>query len=128
MIFTRQDDNHSIEEFITYCKKICPNVWTLWIWMALKDDARSWWELLNHDKIRALSTEDFEKLVLDTWSRAKNKGNANCNSLSSFKVHRGFQMESLKEIQLDVVKQDNRNTNVLFLGGISLLHVHGCIQ
>lgn len=97
MIFTRQDDGLSIEEFIAYHKKICPIVWTLGIWMALKDDARSWWELLNHDKIMALSAEDFDKFFLDRWSRAKKKDNVNPNSSSSFKVHKGVQTKSLKE-------------------------------
>ena len=37
-------------------------------------------------------------------------------------------MESLMEGQLDAMKWDNKNTNGISSGGISLLQVHGCIQ
>ena len=97
MIFIGQEDGPSIEEFIAYHNKICPRIWTLDLWMALKDDARHWWALLNHDKIMELLAEDFDKFFSDRWSHAKKKENANPNSLSSFKVHRGVQMETLKE-------------------------------
>ena len=48
--------------------------------------------------METLSDEEFEKVFLETWSHAKKKDNESPNSLSSFKVHKGVQIESLKEI------------------------------
>ena len=61
-------------------------------------DAKTWWwNSVNHDRVYMLQDEEFEQLFLDKWSRAKKTDNASPNSLSSFKFHRGVQMEILME-------------------------------
>ena len=45
----------------------------------LEDDAKVWWNSLNHDKMKTLSDkktlsdEKFEQVFLDKWSHAKKK-------------------------------------------------------
>ena len=105
MYFTRKPDGPSIEKYITHYKLVYPQWWRSKVRDNLSEDARTWWwNLVNHERVYKLEDEEFEKLFLNKWSRAKKKGNENPNSLSSFKVHRGVQMESLKEIQLDAMK------------------------
>ena len=129
MDFTRKLDGPSIEKYISHYKLVYPQCQRLKMKDHLIEDAKTWWwNSINHDRVYMLQDEEFEQFFLDKWSHAKNKNNAIPNGLSSFKVHKGVQTESLKESQLDEVKQDNTNTNGLSSGGISLLQVHGCIQ
>jgi hypothetical protein len=41
--------------------------------LHLQDDAKVWWNFLNHDKMKTLSNEEFEQVFLDKWSHAKKK-------------------------------------------------------
>ena len=74
------------------------------------------------DKLESHSNQEFEQLLLDKWSHAKRRENyAIPNSLSSSQVHKGVQTESLNEIQMDIIKNDNTNSNGLSSCGISIL-------
>lgn len=80
-------------------------MWIIGICLGLRDDACRWWELLNHDKIRALSDEDYEKFLLDRWSSTKSTN---------------------KESHKEFLQKDNVSTNGLPSCNNSLLQVHGC--
>lgn len=102
IFFTGQDDGPSIEEFLTSHKKQYTNLWRIGISLCFQDDARRWWEFLNHDKIMTLSDKDYEKFLLARWysTRSTNK-------------------ESYKEI----LHKDNVSTNGLPSCNNSLLQV-----
>jgi hypothetical protein len=129
MYLTEKPDGPSIEKYIAHYKLVYPLLWRFMVKYRLLEDAKTWWwNLVNHDRVYMLQDEEFEQFFFLKWSRAKKKDNESPNSLFSFKVHRGVHTESLTDIRLDAMKQDNTNTNGLSLGGISLLQVHGCIQ
>ena len=128
MYFTGKPNGPSIEKYIAHYKLVYTQWWRFMVKDRLLEDAKTWWwNSVNHDKVDMLHDEEFEQFFFK-WSHAKKKENAIPNSLSSFKVHKGVQTESPKEIQVDAMRQDNANTDGLSLGGISLLHIHGCIQ
>jgi len=66
--FTGNDVGFSIEEFLKDLKARVSNNWRFWIEFYLKDEAMVWYNSLDYSKMKALSDEDFEKVILDKWS------------------------------------------------------------
>ena len=62
--FIGNDDGRSIEEFLEEIKSKWKTSWRNLVSLYLQDDAKVWWNSLNHDKIKELSNESFEKFVL----------------------------------------------------------------
>ena len=102
-----QDDGPSIEEFLAYRKERYTNLWRIGTSLCFQDDARRWWEFLNHDKIITLLDEDYEKFLLDRWYSTRSTNN-----------------ESHKEI----LQKDTVSTNGLPSCNNSLLRLQGCLQ
>ena len=123
--FIGNNDGPSIEKYLVEVKHHYGQFWRHCMIFKLSYDAAKWWTL-NGTMLMTLSNEEFEQAFIDKWSNAKKKDNASPNSLSSLQVQRSVQIVNLIKIQLDEVKKVD--TNGLSSGGISLLHVHGCIQ
>ena len=73
MYFTGNYDGPSIEEIIKHRKSFNKEHWKVMINLSLQGDATIWWNSLSYRKMMALSDEEFEKVLLEKWSRAKNK-------------------------------------------------------
>ena len=71
--FTGNDDGMSIEEYFEEMNSKCKTSWQNWVSLYLQDDAKVWWDSLNHDNIETLSDDEFELVFLDKWSHAKKK-------------------------------------------------------
>ena len=68
--FTGNEDGPSIEETLQYCNKNCRFPWRTYLPLYLEGKPFKWWQLLNHDKLKELSDENFEQFFLDRWPHA----------------------------------------------------------
>ena len=71
LYFTGKDNGITIEEYIKQKKFVWYKSWKWWVVQNFRDEATTWWELLNQKKCYNLPDEEFEKLLLDTWSHAR---------------------------------------------------------
>jgi len=71
LYFTGKDDGPTIEEFIKQHKCVWKNSWKWWAVEDFKDEAATWWGLLNQTKCYNLPHEEFEKFLLDRWSHTR---------------------------------------------------------
>ena len=85
--FTRNDDGMSIEEYLEEWSSKWKTSWCNWVSLYLQDDARVWWDSLNHDKMETLSDEEFEQVFLEKWNHAKKK---DIKSHKDLCYHSGF--------------------------------------
>ena len=46
------------------------------MWLGFKDEAYKWYFSLDDKQLTKLSDAEFEKVLLDKWSRARKKENA----------------------------------------------------
>ena len=69
--FTGKDNGPTIEEYIKKQKSLWKNNWKWWVLELFREEAATWWGLLNKTKCYNLPDEKFEKLLLDRWSHAK---------------------------------------------------------
>ena len=64
-------------------KSLWENIWQIWVWMNLRDDARIWWDIINSKEIHALSNEEFEKVFLSRWSHVGKRDTKSTKGLFS---------------------------------------------
>jgi len=73
MPFTRKVEDISIEEYIHLRKSTWKENWRAMSHYGFKQDVAMWLELLNHDKMKALTNEAYEQVFLYRWSQAMKK-------------------------------------------------------
>jgi len=71
LYFTGKDDGPTIEEHIKKHKSLWAPHWRTFLVFNFKEEAATWWGLLNQKKCSNLPDEEFEKLLLDRWSHAR---------------------------------------------------------
>jgi hypothetical protein len=81
MIFTGNDDGLSIEEFNKYQNSLWKEKWKSYIHYSFIQDARIWWQLLDHDKMVGISNEEIEKIILERWYHVKKGDKENTKDL-----------------------------------------------
>jgi hypothetical protein len=64
IILTRKYDGPSIEAFIKYQNPFWKEKWKFIIEKSFIDDARTWWESLDRDKMKGIYNGEMEKLIL----------------------------------------------------------------
>jgi len=69
--FTGNDNGSTIEEHINRYKRIFRNNWKSMAMASFKDEAATWWGLLNQKKCLNLPDEELEQLLLDRWSHVR---------------------------------------------------------
>ena len=63
LCFTGKDNDITIEKFIKNQKSVWGKNWKFLVVDQFKDEATTWWELLNKKKLYNLLDEEFEKLL-----------------------------------------------------------------
>jgi len=82
LCFTGKYNGPTIEEYIKAKKSLWPHLWRFFIVSNFKDEAATWWGLLNQKKCSNLPDEEFEKLLLDRWSYVRKQDKENHVGLS----------------------------------------------
>ena len=100
MFFFCTYDGPTIEEFISIEKELYGKRWKNLSWLGLEDEAAKWFRSLDSKKLYKISDEEFEKVILDKWSRARKKENETRKglfsaSVSLFQVHGLIQKEKI---------------------------------
>lgn len=98
--FTGKDDGPTIEEFIKELKCMYGRFWRDSVWFNLKDEASKWWFSLDHKEFTKLSDVEFERVLLEKWSKARKKENETHKGLfptgiSLLQVHGLIQKEKI---------------------------------
>jgi len=73
LYFTGKDNGPTIGEFIQRLKSKYGICWKTVVWFNLTEEADKWYSSLDYQQLIKLSDKEFEKLLLDKWSRAKEK-------------------------------------------------------
>lgn len=100
LCFTGKDNGPTIEEYIEKTKSIWGKNWKESIWLNFIDEAHKWYFTLDDKQLSKLSDAEFEKVLLDKWSRTRKNENETCKglfstSISLLQVHGLIQKEKI---------------------------------
>ena len=98
--FTGKDNGLTIEEYIKQQKSAWEKNWRDSVWFGFKYEAYKWYFSLDDKQLTKLSDAEFEKVLLDKWSRARKKENEPRKGLFPtgiflLQVHRLIQKEKI---------------------------------
>jgi len=98
--FTRKDDSPTIEEYIKQTKSVWEKNWKDSVWLNFRDEAHEWYFSLDDKQLSKLSDAEFERVLLDKWSRTRKKDNETrkglfSTSVSLLQVHGLIQKEKI---------------------------------
>ena len=100
LYFTGKDDGPTIEECIQRYKSTYGIFWKLQMLFNMRGEAQKWNLLLSNEWVNKISDEEFEKVLLDKWSRARKKENETHKGLiptgiSLLQIHGLIQKEKI---------------------------------
>ena len=75
LLFAGKDNGPPIEEYIKQQKSAWATNWRDSWWFGFKDEAYKWYLSLDNKQLTKLSDAEFEKVLLNKWSRARKKEN-----------------------------------------------------
>jgi len=98
--FTGKDDSPTIEEYIKQTKSVWEKNWKDSVWLNFRDEAYEWYFSLDDKQLSKLSDAEFERVLLDKWSRTRKKENETrkglfSKSVSLLQVHGLIQKEKI---------------------------------
>jgi len=100
LCFTGKDNGPTIEEYIEKTKWVWEKNWKDSVWLNFRDETHKWYFSLDDKQLSKLSDAEFERVLLDKWSRTRKKKNEKRKGLFStgvslLQVHGLIQKEKI---------------------------------
>lgn len=117
LYFTGKYNGPTIEEYIKEQNSLWATHWKFWAMSNFKDEATTWWELLNKKKCSNLLDEEFVNFLLEKWYNARKQDNEKYVGLFSTdiylsQVHGYIQRKNIIVPINPICKKNTTNVNL----------------